>query len=190
MYLIVGLGNPGPKYLKNRHNAGFLFLDYLIKKNNFSEFKKKDNYLFSKNNFNNEEVVLVKPQTFMNLSGNAIIYSLNYFKIDRDKIVVIYDDMDIDFGKIRIRESGSSGGHNGLKSIEQSLGTTQYNRIKIGISAPINSYGVIDYVLGDFSDSDFKILESNVFPTVEMSLQLIVKDNIKEAMNRYNGRND
>ncbi|HOV14840.1 MAG TPA: aminoacyl-tRNA hydrolase [Spirochaetota bacterium] len=190
MYLVAGLGNPGTKYSKNRHNAGFLFLDYLSKKYNFVDFKKKDNYHFSKNIYNSEDVIFIKPQTYMNLSGNAIVYSLNYFKIPIENVVIIYDDMDMDFGKIRIREAGSSGGHNGLKSIEQSLGTNQYNRIKIGISSPTHTYEVIDHVLGNFSDEDFDTLNKQIFPTIDLALQLVVKNDIKGAMNKFNGTND
>ncbi|HPO49014.1 MAG TPA: aminoacyl-tRNA hydrolase [Spirochaetota bacterium] len=190
MYLAVGLGNPGKQYSKNRHNAGFLFIDYLSKKYGFEDFKKKDNYYFSKKNYAEEEVIFLKPLTYMNLSGNAIVSAKNFFKIPTENIAIIYDDMDLDFGKIRIRKSGSSGGHNGLKSIENALGTNLYKRIKIGISSPNNSSEVIGHVLGDFSTSDITLLENDLFPIVDLALEKIIKNDIEGAMNKYNGNNN
>ncbi len=190
MFIITGLGNPDRVYQNNRHNVGFLFLDYIVTKYSLSDFKKKGNFLYSKNSYHNAETALIKPITYMNLSGEAISSSLNFFKADKKNVVVIYDDVDLPFGKIRIRESGSSGGHNGLKNIEQHLGTRDYMRVRIGIGGSDETsaiYDLKDYVLSNFSPSDLELLSRDVFPIVDDSLNFILNNNIKEAMNRFNG---
>ncbi|MBP7554122.1 MAG: aminoacyl-tRNA hydrolase, partial [Spirochaetes bacterium] len=133
--------------------------------------------------------ILIKPQTFMNLSGLAVVRAENFFKIEREKIVIIYDDVALPFSAIRVRERGSEGGHNGLKSITQNLGTNDYARIRIGVGAPVSSEHLKNYVLGDFYDEDLAALKTEIFPKVEDALKLVVSAEIKEAMNRYNERN-
>lgn len=189
MFLIVGLGNPGEKYSKNRHNIGYIFLDYLKEKYNFDKFKKKKNFLYLKNTFFDIEIICVKPVTYMNLSGNAVNEAMKYFNIPIENIVVIYDDIALPFGKIRIRERGSDGGHNGLKNIQQHLGTEEYKRIRIGIGNPDLSIDYINHVLGNFTLDNLSFLKKDVFITVEDSIKLIVGNKIKEAMNKYNGLN-
>ncbi len=189
MYLIIGLGNPGDNFKLNRHNAGFIFLDYLKNKNNLNDFKKKHNFLYSLNNYYNSDFVLLKPLTFMNLSGNAITKAISFFKINIKNIVVIYDDSALPFEKLRIKDNGSDGGHNGLKSIQLQLGTNEYKRIRIGIGAPEYSSQMKDYVLDDFNDEEIKILNENIFQIAESALELIINNKIKEAMNKYNGLN-
>lgn len=187
MYLIIGLGNPGDKFKYNRHNVGFLFLDYLKNKYNFNEFKKKYNFLYSLNNFFKSDFVLLKPLTFMNLSGNAITKAVSFFKINIKNIVVIYDDSALPFAKLRIKDKGSDGGHNGLKSIQLQLGTSEYKRIRIGIGSPAFSSQMKDYVLDNFKNEEINILMEKIFLSAESALELIINNKIKEAMNKYNG---
>ncbi len=188
MYLVAGLGNPGNEYLLNRHNAGFLFLDYLVEKYNLNPFKVNTNYSYTFLSLE-EKVVLIKPLTYMNLSGFAIINALAFFKIEIDNLLVIYDETAIPFGNIRIREKGSDAGHNGIKNIIQNLGTTQFKRIRIGIGNS-SDLTMRDYVLSDFSKEELEILKNKIFLNVEESLKLVVKDKIKEAMNLYNAKNN
>jgi len=187
MFIIAGLGNPDKIYKNNRHNVGFLFIDYLIKNHNLVDLKKKSNFLYSKNIYHNIDVCLIKPMTYMNLSGEAISTSINFFKVDPKNIIVIYDDVDLPFSKIRIRESGSSGGHNGLKSIEHHLGNKDYKRIRIGIGGGEDIFDLKHYVLSDFSNEELEILNKDIFPKVDESLNFIVNNNIKGAMNKFNG---
>ncbi len=186
MFLIVGLGNPGEKYAKNRHNVGFLFLDYLKEKYNFEKFKKKKNYLYTKNTISNIDVICLKPTTYMNLSGNAVISAIKYFNITIEKIIIIFDDIALPFGKIRIRERGTHGGHNGLKNIQQHLGT-EYKRIRVGIGNPEISLNLINHVLGNFTLKNLNFLKNEIFLNIENSIELILKNKIIDAMNKYNG---
>ena len=162
MKLIVGLGNPGGEYRKTRHNVGFIFLNSFLSKEGLSLDKKKFkgeyiDYVTS----NGDKVILLEPQTFMNLSGDCLIDFVRYFKIDIKDILVIYDDLDLSVGKLRIRSKGGSGGHNGIKSIISRLGSEEFKRIRIGIGKDTN-IPVVDYVLGKFSDEDFEILNKQM----------------------------
>lgn len=185
MYCIVGLGNPGKKYEKNRHNAGFLYLDWLANKNNFL-FHKAATYQYAKVIYNDSPHIFVKPQTYMNLSGIAVSYVLSYFKIDIERCIVIVDDIALPFGKIRIRANGSSGGHNGLKSIEQYLNSQNYPRIRIGVGEP-RSEDLADYVLSDFNKKELDIFYSKTFSAISEAISLIESSNIEIAMSKFNG---
>ncbi len=185
MYCVVGLGNPGKKYEKNRHNAGFLFLDWLANKNNFS-FHKAATYHYAKLVYNDLPHIFVKPQTYMNLSGIAVSYVLSYFKINTENCIVIVDDIALPFGKIRIRQNGSSGGHNGLKSIENQIGSQDYPRIRIGVGEPKNE-DLADYVLSDFNKKELEIFDLKIFPAISEAIKLIESSNIEIAMSRFNG---
>lgn len=159
MKLVVGLGNPGMEYKKTRHNVGFIFLNSFLSKENLSLDKKKFNgkyieYVSKKGN----KAILLEPQTYMNLSGDSIIDFIRYFKIDVNDVLVIHDDLDLDIAKIRIRSKGSSGGHNGIKSIINRLQNENFKRIRIGIGKDSN-IPVVDYVLGKFSSDDMIKLE-------------------------------
>lgn len=187
MFLIIGLGNPGENYKFNRHNIGFMYLDYLFENNNFNTFKKKFNYFYSLNEYNESNIALIKPKTYMNLSGKAVVSAMAFFKVKINDLVIIYDDIALPFGKIRIRENGSAGGHNGLKSIENSLSSQEYKRIRIGIGAPDHPGKLISHVLGNFSKDEIVLLNTKVFPLIDDSIKLILNNNIKEAMNKYNG---
>ncbi len=185
--LVVGLGNPGRKYEKNRHNVGFMAVDYFARLHNIELNIKKKKALFGRGYCNGEEVVLLKPQTFMNLSGEAVLYLASFLKIKSQNIIVIADDSDLPFGMIRIRRSGGSGGHNGIKSLIFSLKTSDFPRIRIGIGRPDPESGVdlSDYVLQDFTDNELKILNS-ILMDVADALYLIITSSIDEAMNKYN----
>lgn len=188
IYLIIGLGNPGEKFKINRHNVGFLFLDYFTDKYKFNKFKKKKNYYYSMNTYNEKKIALIKPDTYMNLSGMAVSSAISFFKTNIQNILIIHDDIALPFGKIRVRETGSSGGHNGLKSIELQLGTDDYKRIRIGVDSPEHAGGLKDYVLGDFSKENIEVLKTKIFLFIEESIKLIIDNKTKEAMNKFNGK--
>ncbi|MDD5197652.1 MAG: aminoacyl-tRNA hydrolase [Candidatus Gracilibacteria bacterium] len=163
MKLIVGLGNPGKEYANTRHNVGFLFVEYLRDKWGFEDWKdSKFKGIISEGAIKGEKVILLKPMTYMNLSGESVISLVNFYKIPRENILVLSDDIDMDFGKIRLREKGSSGGQNGLKSIAALLGTEEFARLKIGIGRD-DRYDVADWVLSKFSSEEKKNLQEAVF---------------------------
>ena len=186
--IIVGLGNPGKKYEKTRHNAGFMFVDYVCAANQSTfKLKKELEAEIAEIYINKEKHILVKPITYMNNSGNAVYKVLNYYKksamIDIDDLLVIYDDMDLPVGSLRIRKNGSSGGHNGMKSIISCVGSTEYKRIRIGIGHP--EANQIDFVLGKFSKKEGDLIHS----IVEKSSNIIddlVNHGIDYIMNNYN----
>lgn len=183
MKLIIGLGNFEKKYLFTRHNAGFMAVDFFIQTNNL-QFKteKKLKSAIAKFKLNNEDIILIKPLTYMNLSGEAVIAVMNFYKIDLQDILVIYDDISLDSGKIRFRKSGSDGGHNGIKSIIEKLGTSQFDRLKIGIGPQPNIPSEA-YVLQNFSSEELELLKQ-IFkkPLIEDYL----KDGIDKVQNAYN----
>ncbi len=170
--IVVGLGNPGEEYKRTRHNAGFMFLEYLEQKYNLDISKRKfDSKILETNLFNNK-VVLAKPQTFMNLSGNAVLKLKNWYKVDNSEILVIFDDIDIDFGNIRYKLKGSGGTHNGMKNIVQMLNTIDIARVRIGIGGvKNNNQDLCDFVLSKFSNEEICNLENEVFFSVEEKLK-------------------
>ncbi|MBQ2135841.1 MAG: aminoacyl-tRNA hydrolase [Clostridia bacterium] len=185
-WLIVGLGNPGLQYEKTRHNAGFMVIDALAEKYGAGFPKRKYDALIGECKIGDNRVMLVKPQTFMNLSGKAVTAICSFYKIPYDKVIVMFDDVSLDVGKIRVRRKGSDGGHNGIKDIIQLSGTSDIPRIKIGVGKKPNAeYDLKDWVLGKFSKEDLdnfqKATESGVKAAEE-----IVKRGIDSAMNRYN----
>ncbi len=187
MKLIVGLGNPGREYINTRHNVGFLVIDKLIEYYNCDNMKNKFGGLYSETTINNEKVIFLKPQEYINLSGIVIKRYVDYFKIDISDILVINDDLDLKTGSIKIKMSGSSGGHNGLKNIEFCLGTKDYKRIKIGISNN-KLIDTKDYVLGKIDDDDMKLIKS----IVEMSPKIIndyFNMSFSNLMTKYNKKN-
>lgn len=187
MYLIVGLGNPGKKYNMTRHNVGFMAMDLISHKLNINVEKLKFQGLIGETKVNNEKVVLLKPQTFMNSSGNSVYEAVNFYKISPQNVIVIYDDMDLPVGSVRIRKQGSSGGHNGIKSIIYQLQTEQFIRIRIGIGKPENKdeKKVIDHVLTEFYKSE----QEDIFKALEITRDAVIEiinENIDSAMNKYN----
>ncbi len=166
MFLIIGLGNPGLKYKKTRHNAGFQAVDFLADKNKFKKNKKLKSEI-AKIQTNNQEVILAKPQTFMNNSGQAVKSLVDYYKIKPENIIVIYDELDLPFGEIRMKDKGSSAGHNGIKSIIENLKTENFYRIRIGIANEYKEKMQADkFVLKKFSKNEQKELQNKIFPEV------------------------
>ena len=164
MKLVVGLGNPGKEYENTRHNTGFLFLEYLEKKYSFKIDKKMKNAFVGEKNIDGEKIVFVKPQTFMNLSGEAVRDIKKFYKLENKDIIVIYDDIDLEFGKVRYRENGSAGTHNGMRNIVQLCDGQSISRIRIGIGRPkYENEPLVDFVLSKFSKEELeKISESFV----------------------------
>lgn len=182
-YLIVGLGNPGPKYEQTRHNAGFMAIDRLGEVN-----KLKYKGLLSECSLNGHRCLLLKPQTFMNNSGESVEAVASFYKIPTARVIVIYDDISLPPGKVRIRRQGSAGGHNGIKSIIECTGEDNFPRIKLGVgSKPHPDYDLADWVLSKFKADDLKALDEPLSHIDDM-VGLIVGGKIDEAMNRYNNR--
>ena len=159
MYLIVGLGNPEPEYSMTRHNMGFDVINSLSERYNISVNKKDFKSLYGVGTIEEKKVVLCKPQTYMNLSGEALIKIIKFYKIPIEKIIVVYDDVDTDIGKIKIRKKGSSGGHNGIKSIIENLNTEEFQRVRIGIGKPIFKEMMIGYVINKISEMSIQSLK-------------------------------
>lgn len=184
MFLIVGLGNPGKEYEGTRHNIGFETIDYLSKKYNIDVNRTKFKGVFGEGFINNKKVVLLKPSTYMNLSGESIREAINFYKLESEEVLVIYDDISLEVGKIRIREKGSAGGHNGIKSIIANMSTDVFPRIKIGVGQPKGD--LVSHVLGKFSQEEINDLNEVIEASSE-AVEIIVKDGTKEAMNKLNG---
>lgn len=186
-YIIVGLGNPGPKYAETRHNAGFISIDY-IKGKTAEREKIKHDALCIQTKILDKKVLLMKPQTFMNDSGRAVFSATDYYKVPSENVIVIFDDISLNPGQMRIRRNGSAGGHNGIKSIIEYLGTSDFPRIKIGVGAKPNpEYDLADWVLSKFPSSDMKKIET-LLPGVWDAVELIVNGKINDAMNKYNSK--
>ncbi len=185
MFVIVGLGNPGKQYVGTRHNIGFEVIDYLAYKNNILLNKVKHKAIIGEGIINGNKAMLVKPQTFMNLSGRSVSEIFNFYKLDSQNLIVIYDDIDLDTGKIRIRPHGSSGTHNGMKSIIYDTQTDKFPRIRIGVGRPEHG-DLVSYVIGRFSEEDREFMNVAVKDSAA-AVECIVKEGINLAMNRYNG---
>ena len=189
MYIIVGLGNPGREYQNTRHNIGFQVIDAIAEKNNISVKEKKYKALIGKGVVAGQKVLLVKPQTYMNLSGESVREVIDYYKIDeKEELIVISDDISLDVGQIRIRKKGSAGGHNGLKNIILHLGHDQFERIKMGVGEKPQGYDLADYVLGHFTQMEQEILQDSIARAVQ-AVETIMTDGVDQAMNRYNQKN-
>ena len=186
MYLIAGLGNPGKQYFATRHNIGFSAIDYISQKYNVNVSKIKYKGLFGEGEIAGQKVVLLKPQTFMNLSGESIIAACNWYKIPPENVIILHDDISLPVGKLRIREKGSAGGHNGLKSIIAHLNSDNFCRMKIGVGAPNPETDLADYVLGRISKEEEKIL-FDVLTRVSDAVFEYISNGAMSAMNKYNG---
>ena len=190
MKLIVGLGNPGQEYSTNRHNIGFLCINHIAKSHRIELDKKQGKARVGTGNIAGNQVVLAKPQTYMNLSGESVIPLMQRYLVKKEDLIVIHDDLDLPLGKIRIRPDSSAAGHNGIKSIIASLGTQNFIRIRVGISRPQNTddaklESVRDYVLGDFTDADKPVIEETIKRVGEAVVALITTG-LQTAMNKYN----
>ncbi|MBR3614811.1 MAG: aminoacyl-tRNA hydrolase [Clostridia bacterium] len=185
MYLIVGLGNPESDYSKTRHNMGFNVINKISEKYGIEVNKNKFKGLIGNGIIEGEKVILLKPQTFMNLSGESIIEAMNFYKTKENELIVIYDDIDIEPGNIRIRRNGSAGTHNGMKSIVEHLKTENFIRVRVGIGKPKENIDMISHVIGHISEEDKKILEEGTNIAKNAVIE-IIKNGIDFSMNKYN----
>ncbi|GAA0726062.1 aminoacyl-tRNA hydrolase [Clostridium malenominatum] len=183
MFLIVGLGNPGKEYANTRHNVGFDAVDLIANRYNVDINRLKFRGMYGEGNIGGNKVILLKPTTFMNLSGESVREVVNFYKIKNENIIVLYDDVDLEVGRIRIRAKGSSGGHNGIKSIIYHLGTEDFPRIKIGVGKAERD--MVNHVLGRFSKEDREIVDKCIKVCTDAT-ETIIKDNAESAMNKYN----
>lgn len=184
MFLIAGLGNPGKKYEKTRHNMGFMTIDKLAEKHKVSVDKSKFKALVGEFNLVGEKIILMKPQTYMNLSGEAIREAVNFYKLDLKNVLVIYDDLDIPVGALRIRTAGSPGTHNGMRSVVSNLGSQKFPRIRIGIGND-EQRDIIDFVIGKLSKDDEEILNDTI-ESASLAVECFIAEGIDKAMNKYN----
>jgi len=186
MYIIVGLGNPGPDYRNTRHNMGFDAVEILADRFNIPTDFVKHKAMCGKGIIDGNKVILAKPTTYMNLSGESVRALVDYYKIDvSSELIVIYDDIDLDPGVLRIRKSGSAGGHNGMKNIIQHLGTNEFTRVRVGVGAKPKGYDLADYVLGHFTKDEREVIDKSLKNAAE-SVCLIINEGADKAMNKYN----
>ncbi len=185
--VIALLGNMGSEYAKNRHNAGFMLADYMSEKHSIRIDRARFKSLTGEVVIGGKKVLLIKPQTYMNNSGEAVIEALNFYKLSADTdLIVIYDDIYLDTGKLRIRERGTDGGHNGIKSIIYHTGTDGFQRIRIGVGKPPKGYSMPDWVLGNIPENEQKVFFESLV-RADLALELMVQGKLSEAMNKYNG---
>ncbi|MEG0707548.1 MAG: aminoacyl-tRNA hydrolase [Cellulosilyticaceae bacterium] len=187
MKLIVGLGNPGMQYAATRHNIGFEAIDTIAELHNISVNKSKFKALVGEGTIDGERVVLMKPQTYMNLSGESVSACRSWYKIANEDIIIIYDDVSLAVGQMRIRKTGSAGGHNGIKSIIGQLGTDIFPRVKVGVGEKPIGWDLADHVLGRFSDEEIKEIAPKL-KDVSKAVETMVSKGVDTAMNRYNSK--
>lgn len=184
MFLIVGLGNPGSQYEDTRHNIGFKVVDNIAKEYNIEVNRQKFKGIYGEGFINGEKVILLKPTTYMNLSGESIREVVDFYKLSNEDVLVIYDDISLDVGRLRIRDKGSAGGHNGIKSIIAHLGTDVFPRIKVGVGQP--NVDLVNYVLGKFTKEEMEVLSESIEASTKATKEIITSD-VKTAMNKFNG---
>ena len=181
-YIVVGLGNPGMQYSRTRHNAGFMAIDALAKKYGVTIDRAKYKALVAEANVCGKRCLLMKPQTYMNLSGDAVAEAANFYKLTSDRIIVLSDDISLDVGKLRVRRKGSAGGHNGLKSINERIGSEEYPRVKIGVGQkPRPDYDLADWVLSSFTDTEL-INMRGAHDSIILGIEKIISGDIDGAM--------
>lgn len=186
MFIIVGLGNPTAEYEGTRHNVGFAVIDAIADKYNISMTERKHRAFCGKGIIAGQKVLLLKPQTYMNLSGESVRSALDFYKVDPEtEILVIYDDVSLGVGQLRIRKKGSAGGHNGIKNIIAHLGTSVFQRIKVGVGEKPKEYDLADYVLGHFSKEDKELMKDGYKDAAE-AVEMILMGDIEAAMNQFN----
>ena len=185
MYIIVGLGNPEPEYPNTRHNMGFDVINKLARKNDISLNKTKYNAIYGTGIIKNEKVILIKPQTFMNNSGESVVEFVRFYKEPLEKVIVDYDDMDTDVGKIRVRAKGGPGSHNGMKSLVHELKSEDFPRIRVGIGKPKNEFDRIDYVIGRIPNEEYIVLQEGEDLAVD-AVEYWIENGIDNTMNVYN----
>lgn len=185
MKLIVGLGNPEEDYSNTRHNMGFNTINKLAEQYGINVNKKNFKGLYGTGIIEGEKVILLKPQTYMNLSGESVIEAMNFYKIQEDDLIVIYDDIDIEPGIIKIRKTGGPGGHNGMKSLIQNIQTQNFTRVRVGIGTPQEKNNLINYVIGAISEEDKELLDKGTTLAKEAVIEILSK-NVDIAMNKFN----
>jgi PTH1 family peptidyl-tRNA hydrolase len=184
MFLIVGLGNPGKEYEDTRHNIGFKVIDNIAKEYNIEINRQKFKGVYGEGFINNKKVMLLKPTTYMNLSGESVRGVVDFYNLENSEVIVIYDDISLEVGKLRIRDKGSAGGHNGIKSIIAHFGSDIFPRIKVGIGQPNGD--LVKYVLGRFTKEEMTILSESIDASTKATEE-IIKSDVKTAMNQFNG---
>lgn len=188
MYLIAGLGNPGKQYERTRHNMGFDTIDELVDRHRIPGSGMQHKAMYGKGMIAGEKVILAKPLTYMNLSGDSVREFINYYKMDPEtELIVIYDDIDLEPGQIRIRKKGSAGGHNGMKSIISQIGTQNFYRVKVGVGAKPAGWDLADYVLGRFSTKEREAVDKAIEEAAD-AVEVILGEGIDAAMNKYNAK--
>lgn len=186
VFIVVGLGNPGPRYDNTRHNVGFDTIDLLSHKYGIKVSKLKHKALIGDGKIEEKKVILVKPQTFMNLSGESVRDILNWYKIPLKNLIIIYDDIDLEPGKIRVRPKGSSGTHNGMRSVIYQIQSEDFPRIRIGIGKAPEGWDLADYVLSKFNADDRKVISESICKAAD-AVVTIIKSGVETAMNKFNG---
>lgn len=187
MYVILGIGNPGQKYENTKHNIGFISLDFLAAGLGIKINKIKHKALLGEGYLGGEKIVLVKPQTFVNLSGESAREILDFYKLSPEALIVVCDDVNLDAGRIRVRPGGSDGGHNGLKSIIYQLDSDAFPRVRMGVGKKPEGYDLADWVLSKFSQAEIDVMKKAVDQIPDI-LEEIIKNGVASAMNRYNGK--
>lgn len=188
MYLIVGLGNPDLKYLKTMHNMGFMAIDVLASNLNLTFNKKGFKGVYCLTTINGEKVILLKPTTYMNLSGDSVLEAMSFYKIPPENVLVTYDDLDIEIGSIRVREKGSSGTHNGMRDIVKKINSQDFPRIRIGIKPKNDSREIVDYVLSDIKKEDEETFKIVLKASADAMNMFANGKNLDEIMRKYNGK--
>ncbi len=183
MFLIVGLGNPGTQYENTRHNVGFMAVDEIASSYGFGTYKSKFDGLIAEGKIGNEKVYILKPQTYMNLSGNSVVKAAHFYKILPQNVIVIHDDMDLSLGQIKAKIGGGAGGHNGLKSIDAAI-SNNYNRVRIGVGHPKGQgEAVVNHVLSSFGKSDLQIVENEI-DRVSKTIDILIQNGVPEFLNK------
>lgn len=185
MKCIVGLGNPGRKYKETRHNIGFMVIEELLYRHQWKLDKKKFNGQYSMEHLQGEKVILLQPQTYMNLSGESIRPLMAYYNIDIEDVLVIYDDLDLPAGKVRLRQKGGHGGHNGIRSTIEQLGTKEFKRLRLGVGRPNTPMAVVDYVLGSFAKDEQDDVVSSIKKAAD-ACESWLENPFIDVMNEYN----
>lgn len=185
MYLIIGLGNPEENYSNTRHNMGFDTINKLAKQYEIQINKKKFKGLYGTGTIENEKVILLKPQTYMNLSGESIIEAINFYKIEEEKLIIIYDDIDTKAGTIKIKKTGGPGTHNGMKSVVEHIKTRNFARVKVGVGMPENKEDLINYVIGAIPEEEREVLDKATTLAKDAVVE-IIKNSVDIAMNKFN----
>lgn len=186
MYIIAGLGNPTKEYEKTRHNVGFEVIDVLADMLFTTVVEKKFKAYYGKGAIGGQKVLLLKPQTFMNLSGESVRAAADFYKVDPEHIIIVYDDISLDVGQLRVRKKGSAGGHNGIKNIIAHLGTQEFPRVRVGVGGKPNKMDLADYVLSRFSKEDRGLME-DAFKEAARAVEVLITEGADSAMNQFNG---